>query len=186
MGQHQNDITDPDFGQGDVNRATAGPPVGDRGHAAGQRRQHVAGPAHSPPLEGLAPGEHQHDEHPCHILAEDHARHDRDPGQQVGAEPAVQQLDEQIADQWDAAGDQHHHQRQLGEGDRSAGEPAARVERPERDKPVTPARPDERGPGRERHDRAAGDQLVNGNPPAAGAAWVGSLRHEGWSRGSGG
>ena len=135
--------------------------VGHHRHPPGDRREHVAGPAHRPLLEGLAAGEHQHHEHTGEVFAEQDARDDRDAGEEVGAERAGEELREQIPDERDAAEEEHRHQRQVGQREATTGKPARGIERPERHRPAAEPRPGEHGPGSEREDRAHGDRLIH-------------------------
>ena len=95
------------------------------GHAPGQRLQDRRGAAHGVRFERLAAREHQHDQRAGQVLAEQDRRDDGDAGQQVGAELAAQELEEQLEHQGNAAQDQGQDQRPVDQ--RQAKDGAAYV-----------------------------------------------------------
>jgi hypothetical protein len=126
--------------------------VGERRHPPGQGRKHVAGPAHRPALERLAPREHQHHEHAGEVFAKQHARHDRDTGEQVGAERAREEFSEQVPDERDPTEHEHDDERHFGEREAAAREPLRGIDRPERHRLRA-----------EREERSHGNRLVDGD-----------------------
>ena len=68
--------------------------MGDERHATRQRLQHGRSASDGVGLERLAAREHQHDQRPGEVLAEQDRRDDGDAGQQVGAELAPHELSE--------------------------------------------------------------------------------------------
>ena len=86
-----------------------------RGHAPGQRRQHGRGAANGVGLQGLPAREHEHDQRTGQVLAEHDRRDDRDAGQQVGAELAPEQLEQQFEDEVGSAAGQSNQEWDVGQ-----------------------------------------------------------------------
>ena len=166
VGEHDDDVTDSDVRQGDVGEPGGCFFVGDRGHAAGQGMEHVAGSAHGPRLDRLAAGEHEHDEHTGEILAQDHARDDRDPGEHVGAEFAASEVAEEAGHERHAANEEHRDKRKVGERERPAGNPAAGIKRAEGDRLPAPAGKHEQPPRGQGPEGRHGNRLVKGKTAA--------------------
>ena len=73
------------------------------GHALGEGCEDRGGAADGVGLERFAAGEHEDDECAGQVFAEQDRGDDRNAGEQVGAELAIGELDEEFPDQRDAA-----------------------------------------------------------------------------------
>ena len=103
MREHNHDISDGDLIELNVLEPCVDLPMCERRHAFGKCFQDRRRAADGICLQSFASGEHQHDQRPGQVLVQDDGRDNRNACQQVGAELALQQLEQQIPDQGRAA-----------------------------------------------------------------------------------
>ena len=111
-------IANHDVGERNILNRALGLAMSRRGHALGQRFKRRRRAPHRVRFERLSAREHQHDDRPGQVFAEQHRRDDGDAGENVGTKVELHDLVNKTRDQRHAADEQRGKQWQVDVGDR--------------------------------------------------------------------